>query len=219
MEHSIKKNIVEMIVEIQQQLKDLGFAVEQHGFIDSNTVNAVNSFASKTANVLTSKVLPKSLLPTFDTYAKPFVSWEEIKQAISETDATTAEGDMLSQFFRFENKHSSKGINVEMKIPFVGLGQFDRATWKSVSNKPYEYAADTVSSIEATLALLRANRRSYTRQFGRTEGFTPYVAYLYHQQGASRAKRILQRTASVRGNQSKESLAAFDKNIDYTLYA
>lgn len=209
--------ISELIIDLQEKLVDLGYRVAPNGRADRVTINALVAASSGEGQSTAADGTDKVLRPYFNTNARPFVSWDRINEAIAKTDATPEEINHIKFFLRKENRHNAKGIYVEMKKPYVGLGQFSKSTWEAVSDKPYEYSAETDDAIQAILNLDRSNRRVYRNQFRTSAGYTPEVGYLYHNQGAGAAKQFL-KTGKLRfPGQSKAALASFE-SINREMY-
>jgi hypothetical protein len=104
-----------------------------------------------------------------------------------------------------ENVTSVRGILIDSIGRHRGLGQFDSATWKSVTKLPWSKVTDPTAGVTAIAQLYKANAKSFASQF--SEGvYTVETAYLYHNQGASSAAKFLTSGRFVYPKQSSDAL-------------
>jgi hypothetical protein len=113
----------------------------------------------------------------------------------------------LHRVVELENHSLDDGYIIDMEPPYVGLGQFDKATWRAVTDVPFSSASNMSQSLEALVSLYVENKRSFDLEFDGI--FTEEIAYLYHNQGASASAEYL-KTGQLRyPKQSDNALALF----------
>lgn len=96
---------------------------------------------------------------------------------------------------------------------YAGLGQFNRPTWASVSDASFNDAVLLAPSIRAVMGLVKANNKSFTvykNRYGWNLNFDSELAYLFHNQGAWSAAKILNNDISSKhrlqiDNQSEDA--------------
>lgn len=191
-----------MVAQAQVALRSHGYNVSPSGKWDEDTKRAATILLSKSSVDYTKY---------FNTSMMSFVSHADVDTFLDELHVSENERASLLLACGIENRNDDTGIFIENKVPFVGLGQFSKATWQSVSDDPYELACDPEASLRAMLKLHRANEAVFHRQFGDGVDFTPELSYLYHNQGAGAAKSFLL-TGELRWpQQSALALQTFDQ--------
>jgi hypothetical protein len=123
--------------------------------------------------------------------APVFVSWTEIEDIVSVVSAEySVPRSYLVKTVDIENYTSPDGVFVDTEGKFIGLGQFNEATWNAVMDDPYGEASNPRKGIEAIAKLYLANKASFEVNF-RSAEYTDEIAYLYHNQGAPSAASFL----------------------------
>jgi hypothetical protein len=104
-----------------------------------------------------------------------------------------------------ENVTSAKGVLIDSIGKHRGLGQFDQPTWKSTMRVDWSKVVDPALGVEGIAKLYLKNEKSHSIHFPSIP-YTLETAYLYHNQGASSAKRFLQSGDLVYPKQSHEAV-------------
>lgn len=131
------------------------------------------------------------------------VTFRDIDEAMAELKFSNNEQALVRKFISLEVPRADKtlgepGYKVVNWGNVRGLGQFKASTWANVSSYPYAAAGSLVPDVLAIRDLINANKRTFENQWGSDENFTANVAYLYHNQGAGRAKAYLSETNSAK---------------------
>lgn len=125
----------------------------------------------------------------------------------------------LRKMLFLENFTSDQEIGTTVTGYYRGLGQFSRRTWNDIRREfklEHDLPSWELGTQDPVVSLLMAgylylsNAAVFGRQFP-GQIFTDEIAYLYHQQGATAAKRFLLKGNLVYPNQSKKSLVVLDK--------
>jgi hypothetical protein len=130
-----------------------------------------------------------------------------------------APASYLRKILFLENWTNDEQVGTSLTGMFRGLGQFARSTWNSVrkevrhrDNTIPDWAVgvhDPLISLKMVAFLYASNKRVFNKHF--PEGvYSDEIAYLYHQQGASAARKFLVSGNLVYPGQSKKSLAVLD---------
>lgn len=115
---------------------------------------------------------------------------------------------MFDLALHLENAHDGTFIYVDYEGTYRGLFQFSEKTWNSVMEHGSWKGGRASASLQlqAMGKLLTANRQYHLMKNG-IGAYSPEIAYLYHNQGASSAYSFL-KTGHLR--YPKQSLAALD---------
>lgn len=138
-----------------------------------------------------------------------YVTRKEVYDAASVIASETGVPlDAILTIVETENGPGAEGWYLDRDGKYQGLGQFDRATWKAVSDSPDSQRVEVIPSLRAIAKLYLSNRSVFIRQFPFGE-FTPEIAYLYHNQGAGSAKSYLTTGVLRYPHQSDHALRLF----------
>lgn len=119
--------------------------------------------------------------------------------------------NMFELALHIENKVVGDFVDVNYEGKYRGLFQFDVTTWSSVMGLStwMDGKSSTSLQLQAMGKLLIANR-DYHRVSDSNVAFTPEVAYLYHNQGASSAESFLLSGTLRYPKQSDKAIGVFD---------
>jgi hypothetical protein len=138
-----------------------------------------------------------------------WISASEIDRIIAENPDLQNRESYLRLMLSLEAPNIDDGFVNEPQPPFIGLAQFNRDTWDSISTLPFSEALDPVQGLKGAVSLYNSNKRSFERKFDGT--YTDEIAYLYHNQGAPSAAQFLRTGVLKYPKQSRKALALFER--------
>lgn len=185
---------------LQSILNSFGADLTVDGIFGAKSALAVSNLVPQ------DRRLVKSLADRLSVDLPEIISWDQINTLVVQASRKHNVPKLyLQRALMIENVTSPRGILVDNLGKHRGLGQFDRATWKSVTRQPWSKVADPASGVDALAKLYNLNRKSFEVQF-QSDNYTLETAYLYHNQGASSAARFLKSGSLVYPEQSPDAV-------------
>lgn len=202
---------------VQYLLRSTGVVLATDGELGVVTKQAI---ANSGSQELFSRILKEFDRPS----VKPredmaFVSNSELNAAIAV--AVARFGSEVEPFLRLmikmENYPASDGVRTSFDGKFKGVGQFASETWALGAAKfPIVGSYVNVVSTEKSVLLAawyyvdhKAAYATLRKTMPLSSGYTPEIAYLFHQQGAPAARSFLKTGRLVYPKQSSRSVALF----------
>lgn len=217
---------VQLVQALLQLLGAKGLKID--GLWGPRTAQAVTALSADDQALLLTAVkhgrphlapLIKDSLGRQGTKREPhFIPWGELTSLAGRVQQELGvPSSYLLLMLRLENKTNEAGVYPEYEGTFQGVAQFNRATWNGLRTKyaafelpPYtQGVTDTLASLRAAAILYKDNNYSFQRDFPNGALYSDGIAYLYHQQGASAAKRFLTSGRLMYPDQSAQSKALF----------